>query len=492
MKQQQLMHRYRTETSLGNWREKEKIALELLRIVGELRFDKSVELVFFRQEIYDTRPSELIKTHGLAKDYIDMPVSIETSLSIAQAVYSMDSLANAKIDIGKLAGEWIAEKSNFENVYEFVRSKLDNFFGSENGQKIEPKDVVLYGFGRIGRLAARRIIEQTGRGTQLRLRAIVVRQQMKTIKEELEKRASLLKFDSIHGDFKGVVEIDYEHQEIIFNGNRVKLIIAKQPADLNYTEYGIKDALVIDNTGIWRDKETLSQHLCPGISQVMLTAPGKKIPNIVYGINQHELNIDEDKVFCAASCTTNAIVPVLKVIDETFGIERGHIESIHAYTNDQNLLDNFHKKPRRGRSAPINMVITSTGAAEAVGSVLPHLAEVMTGNAVRVPVPNGSLAILSLTLRKSITKQEVNDVLRNASLYGELVEQIQYSTSDEYASTNMVGTTAACIIDAPSSIVSNDGKNVIIYAWYDNEYGYTCQVVRLAKHAARVRRLHYY
>lgn len=486
------MHRYRTETSLGNWREKEKIALELLRIVGELRFDKSVELVFFRQEIYDTRPSELIKTHGLAKDYIDMPVSIETSLSIAQAVYSMDSLANAKIDIGKLAGEWIAEKSNFENVYEFVRSKLDNFFGSENGQKIEPKDVVLYGFGRIGRLAARRIIEQTGRGTQLRLRAIVVRQQMKTIKEELEKRASLLKFDSIHGDFKGVVEIDYEHQEIIFNGNRVKLIIAKQPADLNYTEYGIKDALVIDNTGIWRDKETLSQHLCPGISQVMLTAPGKKIPNIVYGINQHELNIDEDKVFCAASCTTNAIVPVLKVIDETFGIERGHIESIHAYTNDQNLLDNFHKKPRRGRSAPINMVITSTGAAEAVGSVLPHLAEVMTGNAVRVPVPNGSLAILSLTLRKSITKQEVNDVLRNASLYGELVEQIQYSTSDEYASTNMVGTTAACIIDAPSSIVSNDGKNVIIYAWYDNEYGYTCQVVRLAKHAARVRRLHYY
>lgn len=493
MEQTNLNIRRRTEAALNTWHEKEKSALELLRICGELRFDKSVELVFFRQDIYDTRPSELLNLHGVAKDYVNDPVSIETSLSLAQAISTLDHLPPAKIDIGKLAAEWIAEKANFQNSYEFVRAKLNHFINNAgNGHGIEAKDVVLYGFGRIGRLAARRIIEQTGRGDQLRLRAIVIRQQMKTIREELEKRAALLMSDSIHGDFKGVVELDYENNEIIINGNRVKLIFAKQPSDIDYTDYGIKDALVIDNTGVWRDKDALSTHLRPGVAQVMLTAPGKKIPNIVYGVNQHELNIEEDAIFCAASCTTNAIVPVLKVLDDTLGIERGHIETIHAYTNDQNLLDNFHKKPRRGRGAPINMVITSTGAAEAVGSVLPHLAEVMTGNAVRVPVPDGSLAILSLTLKQPTTKDGVNDVIKNASLHGSLVEQIRFSTSEEYVSSNIVGTTSACILDAPSTIVSNDGRNVTLYAWYDNEYGYTCQVVRLAKYAAKVRRLHYY
>ncbi|MEZ4948343.1 MAG: glyceraldehyde-3-phosphate dehydrogenase [Saprospiraceae bacterium] len=289
-----------------------------------------------------------------------------------------------------------------------------------------------------------------------------------------------------------MVDIDYDNQELIVNGNRIAIILAGSPSDIDYTQYGINNALVIDNTGVWRDKEALSVHLRPGVDQVMLTAPGKGIPNIVYGVNQESLNTGETNIFCAASCTTNAIVPVLKVLDDAYTIQRGHIETIHAYTNDQNLLDNFHKKPRRGRGAPINMVITSTGAAEAVGSVLPHLAANMTGNAVRVPVPDGSLAILSLSLDKAVTLESLNEKLREASLSGNLVEQIQYSTSEEYVSSNIVGTTAACIVDAPSTIVSNDGKNVTVYAWYDNEYGYTCQVVRLAKYAAKVRRLHYY
>ncbi|MEZ5056379.1 MAG: glyceraldehyde-3-phosphate dehydrogenase [Saprospiraceae bacterium] len=492
MSENNLLIRKRTEDSLLSWHEKEKTALDLLGIVGELRFDKSVELVFFRQDIYDTRPSELLNIHNISKNYFKEAISIETSFSIAQAISFIENLPPAKIDIGKLASEWLVEKANFQNVYEFVRSHITGLIEESNGEKVEPKDVILYGFGRIGRLAARRIIESTGRGDQLRLRAIVIRQKMKTAAQELEKRAALLQSDSIHGDFKGLVDIDYDNQELIVNGNRIAIILAGSPSDIDYTQYGINNALVIDNTGVWRDKEALSVHLRPGVDQVMLTAPGKGIPNIVYGVNQESLNTDETNIFCAASCTTNAIVPVLKVLDDAYTIQRGHIETIHAYTNDQNLLDNFHKKPRRGRGAPINMVITSTGAAEAVGSVLPHLAANMTGNAVRVPVPDGSLAILSLSLDKAVTLESLNEKLREASLSGNLVEQIQYSTSEEYVSSNIVGTTAACIVDAPSTIVSNDGKNVTVYAWYDNEYGYTCQVVRLAKYAAKVRRLHYY
>lgn len=483
----------RTEASLQNWREKEKTALSLLQIVGNLRFDRSVELVFLRKAIYDTRPSELIALHDLSKNNFDTEVPIHLTLKIAQAVDSMNHLLPAKIDIGKLSIEWLQTESLNDDLYGFIFDKLSGFQDPDvKGNGADSKDVVLYGFGRIGRLVARRIIESTGRGTQLRLKAIVIRKKMKTIAEELEKRASLLRTDSIHGDFNGVVKIDSENSELIINGNRVKLISAGSPDDIDYTKYGIKNGLVIDNTGVWRNKNELSIHLRPGISQVMLTAPGDGIPNIVYGVNQKDLDLEENKVFCAASCTTNAIVPPLKVLDDAFGIARGHVETIHAYTNDQNLLDNFHKKPRRGRGGPVNMVMTSTGAAKAVGVVLPHLGDNLTGNAVRVPVPDGSLAILSLTLKKATTVEKLNNVLKNAAFKGTLAEQIQYSTSIELASSNIVGSTGACVIDSPSTIVSKDGKNATVYAWYDNEYGYTCQVVRLAKYAAKVRRNSYY
>lgn len=483
----------RTEASLQNWREKEKTALSLLQIVGNLRFDRSVELVFLRKAIYDTRPSELIALHDLSKNNFDTEIPIQLTLKVAQAIDSMNHLLPAKIDLGKLSIEWSQTKSLNDDLYGFIFDKLSGFQDpSVEKDGSDSKDVVLYGFGRIGRLVARRIIESTGRGTQLRLKAIVIRKKMKTIAEELEKRASLLRTDSVHGDFNGVVKIDSENSELIINGNRVKLISAGSPTDIDYREYGIENGLVIDNTGVWRNKTELSIHLRPGISQVMLTAPGDGIPNIVYGVNQKDLDLEKNKIFCAASCTTNAIVPPLKVLDDAFGIARGHVETIHAYTNDQNLLDNFHKKPRRGRGGPVNMVMTSTGAAKAVGVVLPHLGDNLTGNAVRVPVPDGSLAILSLTLKKATTVDKLNEKLKNAAFKGTLAEQIQYSTSIELASSNIVGSTGACVIDSPSTIVSKDGKNATVYAWYDNEYGYTCQVVRLAKYAAKVRRNSYY
>ena len=272
----------------------------------------------------------------------------------------------------------------------------------------------------------------------------------------------------------------------------MKLIYAGSPEDIDYTEYGIQNAMVVDNTGVWRNREELSRHLRPGVAQVLLTAPGGEVPNVFYGVNQKDLDIENEKIYSAASCTTNAIVPVLKVLDDQLGIERGHIETIHAYTNDQNLIDNFHKKPRRGRGAATNMVLTTTGAAKAVSKVLPHLGGILTGNAVRVPTPNVSLAILSLTLKNATDKDAVNAMFKEASLRGNLVEQIHYSDSTEYVSSHAVGMTSTSVLDAPSTIVSADGKNVTVYAWYDNEYGYTCQVIRLAKHIARVRRHNYY
>eukprot|EP01006_Ploeotia_vitrea_P060941 TRINITY_DN76896_c0_g1_i1.p1 TRINITY_DN76896_c0_g1~~TRINITY_DN76896_c0_g1_i1.p1 ORF type:complete len:493 (+),score=40.20 TRINITY_DN76896_c0_g1_i1:47-1525(+) len=481
----------RLRDTLTDWRGLEKTALELLLLVGELRFDKSIELIFFRQELYDTRPSQLVDLHAtVPKNYTNDVMGIDMSLKITKIIATLD-LPPTKIDIGRLALEWLQTKDdeNQKPLAAFVPHQLATIIGTKHETK--PKDVVLYGFGRIGRMVARRLIELTGRGDQLRLRAIVVRQKMKSVAEELEKRVALLKSDSIHGDFKGCIEIDAEHSEIVLNGNRVKFIFASSPSEIDYTDAAaIQNALVIDNTGLWRDDKALRQHLRPGIAQVLLTAPGKGIPNIVHGVNQKEA--EDAEIFCAASCTTNAICPVLKVMHDTFGIAKGHIETVHSYTSDQNLLDNFHPKPRRGRGAPINMVLTTTGAKEAVQLVIPEVGPHLTGNSVRVPCPDGSLAIINLTLKKKTTLEEVQKTLREASLRGGLVEQIGYSTSTEFCSSNLVGTTSACIIDAPSLIVDDEGTGVIVYAWYDNECGYSCQVVRLAKSVSKVRRLHYY
>lgn len=481
----------KVDRTLEQWRNLETKALDLLRIVGELRFNRSIELVLFRRDIYDSRPSGLIKNHGYSKNYSDKELTIDTTYEVAKAIAQIKDLPPSRLDIGTLSMEYLAQHEISE-IPSFVADKLTEFRG-KSPKNHEQKDIVLYGFGRIGRLAARRIVETTGKGEQLRLKAIVVRPKLADRYEEAKKRAALFSSDSVHGDFAGTVIVDKGGNELIINGNCIKLIYAKHPEDIDYTQYGINNAMVIDNTGVWRDREGLSLHLRPGIDAVMLTAPAKgDVPNIVYGINDSEYDFEKETIFSAASCTTNAIVPILKVVHEALHIEKGHVETIHAYTNDQNLIDNFHKKPRRGRGAPINMVLTSTGAASAVSKVLPDLKGKLSGNAIRVPTPNVSMAILNLTLAKSTTVEEVNEMLKNAAFYGDLVEQIQYSSSTEFVSSNAVGMTTALIVDAPSTLVSSDGKSVVLYLWYDNEYGYTCQVVRLAKHAAKVRRYFYY
>ncbi|UTW61137.1 glyceraldehyde-3-phosphate dehydrogenase [bacterium SCSIO 12741] len=475
-------------TALNKWVSREQAAVELIAAVGKLMYEKQVELVLFRNHLLDQNTSEILRLHDYAANVVGKPIDAHESAELAKKLANLD-LPPAKIDIGKLAYEWSTESANFENQDDFISQKLNNIINADT-DPITPRDVVLFGFGRIGRLAARELIKQAGKGQQLRLRAIVTRN---ASEEQIIKRAALLRNDSVHGPFDGTVEVDVENKCLLLNGQRINMIEAKQPEDADYESYGIHDALLIDNTGVYNNREALSRHLkAKGVSKVLLTAPGKEIPNIVYAINQDTVDLETENIYSAASCTTNAISPVLKVVDDAFGVVKGHIETVHAYTNDQNLLDNMHKKPRRGRSAAINMVITSTGAGKAVTKVIPSFENKLTANAVRVPTPNGSLAILSLTVDKTTSKEEVLAEVKKAALEGKLVNQIHYSLDEELVSNDIIGNTCCSVFDAPATIVSKDGNNVVLYVWYDNEYGYTKQVIRLAKYVAKVRRLQYY
>ncbi|MDC3253061.1 glyceraldehyde-3-phosphate dehydrogenase [Crocinitomicaceae bacterium] len=476
------------EKELNSHIEQERAAVKLSSITGELLYDRGIELVFFRNHLNDITVAQVLKLHTYSKKVVNKPVDIFTSVALAKEILNLD-LAPAKLDIGKLSSEWLREKNEFSSAADFLQNKLAGF-EKENALAPEPRDVILYGFGRIGRLAARELIKQAGKGQQLRLRGIVTRNNAEA---DLIKRAALLKNDSVHGAFDGTVAVDSEKKALIINGQIVKMICAKNPEDIDYTAYGIHNALIIDNTGVFTNREALSRHLqANGVSKVLLTAPGKEIPNIVYGINQGELDLENETIFSAASCTTNAISPVLKVINDNYGVVKGHIETVHAYTNDQNLLDNMHKKPRRGRSAAINMVITSTGAGNAVTKVIPDLKNKLTANAVRVPTPNGSLAILNLELGKETTLEELNGAMRDAALNGDLINQIYYATDPELVSNDIIGSTCCSVFDSNATIVSKDGKNAVIYAWYDNEFGYTKQVIRMAKYITKVRRAIYY
>lgn len=467
------------------WIDKKKAATELNYYIGQLMYRRGVELMLFRRSLNEVSISELLSLHAYAREFVGAPISIEISAALAKEILKM-RLELSKVDIGKLNNEWIKRQTDYDSIEDFLGEELEGLLLGKSIASQEPVDVVLYGFGRIGRLCARAIIDMTGIGAQLRLRAIVTRNNDAA---QIKKRADLLRMDSVHGPFKGVISTDGEQKVITINGEEIKMIAASDPSQIDYTSHGIKDALIIDNTGAWRDKDGLSLHTkSKGVSKVILTAPGKGIPNIVYGVNHMGFDSKNGDIWSAASCTTNAIVPILKVIDDQFKVVNGHIETIHAYTNDQNLLDNMHKKHRRGRSAAINMVITETGAAKAVSKVIPHLEGKLTGSAVRVPTPNGSLAIVNLRLDKEVSIESVNDSIKQAALEGSLRNQISYSFEKELVSSDIIGNPCCCVFDSPSTKVSADGKNAVLYVWYDNEFGYTQQVIRLSKYVMNVQR----
>jgi len=475
--------------SLKSWIDNEKAATEFINVVSKLWFDKSIELILLRSVLVNRGSGKILNKHIRAETILKKPVRVQDSLLIANAILE-ENIAPARIDIGRLNSEWTDQKANYPSVNAFVLDKLQAFVNAPP-RSDKTQDVVLYGFGRIGRLLARELTQFAGNGTHLRLRAIVTRSNSD---EDIKKRVSLFRKDSVHGNYNGVANEDFVNKAMVVNGQIIKFLAANNPEDLDYEAEGIYDALIIDNTGVYRDREALSRHLkAKGAAKVLLTAPGKgDIPNIVYGVNQNTLDLDKETIFSAASCTTNAIVPGLEVLENELGIVKGHIETIHAYTNDQNLLDNYHKKSRRGRSAPLNMVITETGAGSAAAKAIPSLKGKLTSNAVRVPVPNVSLAILTIEVVKPTTAEAVNEFFLSATLQGKLIEQIRYSNSTEFVSSDGIGDSCACIFDSPATKVSDDGKSVILYLWYDNEFGYTSQVVRLARHIGKVKSYRYY
>jgi glyceraldehyde 3-phosphate dehydrogenase len=476
-------------SSLKSWIDSEKAATELIGVIGCLWYDKSIELILLRSVLVNRGAGKILNKHIRAETILKKPVRVQDSLLIARAILAQE-VAPARIDIGRLNSEWTDEKHMYADVHAFVADKLKAFINVKPRSN-KTQDVVLYGFGRIGRLLARELALFAGDGSHLRLRAIVTRSNSA---DDIRKRISLFRKDSVHGTFNGVANEDLENKAMVVNGQIIKFIAANNPEDIDYEAEGIFDALVIDNTGVFRDRENLSRHLkSKGVSKVLLTAPGKgDIPNIVYGVNQNSVDIDLERIFSAASCTTNAIVPGLEVLEKKIGVVKGHIETIHAYTNDQNLLDNYHKKTRRGRSAPLNMVITETGAGSAAAKAIPSLKGKLTSNAVRVPVPNVSLAILTVELNRPSSLEEINEMFLDASLRGTLIEQIRYSNSTEFVSSDGIGDSCACIYDSPATQVSADGKTVIVYLWYDNEFGYTSQVIRLARHLGKVKSYRYY
>ena len=475
--------RERPDDYFADWKEREALAEGMIPLVGKLYREHNVKTYIYGQSLVNQSPLDIMKAHRAVRQVEQNELSEFETFPVIKSLASLN-LGTAHIDAGRIAVLYEeGPKQNGVTVDDFVRQQVSDIINGETRLSPKPRDVVLFGFGRIGRLMARLLIEKTSTGGGLRLRAIVVRKGNSD--DDLMKRASLLQRDSIHGPFKGTIRIDDERSSFVANGNEVKVIYADGPDQVDYTAYGIDDAIVIDNTGKWKDREGLGLHLkSKGVSKVILTAPAKgDIKNIVFGVNSSEIG-EDDNIISAASCTTNAIVPPLMALDEKYGIENGHVETIHAYTNDQNLIDNYHPAPRRGRSAPLNMVITSTGAAKAVAKVLPQLSGKLTGNAIRVPTPNVSMAILSLNLKQETTAEELNEYIRHLALHSPLRKQIDYSNSPEVVSTDFVGSRHACIFDSEATIVN--GRSAVLYLWYDNEFGYSCQVHRILEQMAGV------
>lgn len=475
------MKRPQPDDFFKDWKQREALAEGMIPLIGKLYRENNVSLYMYGRNMVNRSVTDLMKAHRFVRQIESNELSEFETYPVIEALAQMD-LGPAHIDLGKLTVLY-QQKGGERSLEQFLQEEVGDDIGEKRKPLPQPQDVVLYGFGRIGRLLARLMIEKAGGGDLLRLRAIVVRNSKNA--DDLAKRASLLRRDSVHGSFKGTIRVVHEENKLVCNGNEIQVIYANSPEEVDYTKYGISNAIIVDNTGVWRDEAGLGQHLqCPGASRVLLTAPGKgDIPNVVFGINNDVVTADVP-IVSAASCTTNAIVPVLKVLMDQFGIDKGHVETVHAYTNDQNLIDNYHKGARRGRSAALNMVLTETGAAKAVAKAIPSLEGKLTGNAIRVPTPNVSMAILNLQLNQQITTEELNEFMRQTALHSPLQQQIGYTISEEAVSTDFVGDRHACVFDSRATITNEN--TCVLYCWYDNEFGYSCQVVRVLEQMAGV------
>ena len=327
------------------------------------------------------------------------------------------------------------------------------------------KRIAINGFGRIGRLAFRQLVARP----TFEVVAINDLTDVNTL-------AHLLKYDSIHGLFQG--EVSVSNGNLVVNGKEIQITAERNPADLPWAKNNVD--LVVESTGVFADAEKAGAHLTAGAGKVIISAPAKgDLKTIVLGVNDDILTSD-DRIVSNASCTTNCLAPMAKVLNDTFGLEKGYITTIHAYTADQRLQDAPHKDLRRARAAALSMIPTSTGAAKAVGLVLPELAGKLDGMAVRVPTPTGSVSDLTATLKTEATAEEVNAALKAAS-EGPMKGVLQYC-EDPIVSVDIVGNTHSCIVDA--ALTKCSGNLVKVFGWYDNEAGYATRVVDLAERLA--------
>ncbi len=328
--------------------------------------------------------------------------------------------------------------------------------------------VGINGFGRIGRMVAKIMVE---RGN-FDIVAINDLTDAKTL-------AHLFKYDSVHGKFKG--DVKAKEKSIVVDGKEVEVLSIKNPAELPWKEKGAQ--VVIESTGVFREKAKIALHLQAGAEKVLLTVPAKdEIDNmIVLGVNNDALK-PSDKIVSNASCTTNCIAPMAKVLHDAFGIEKGLMTTIHAYTNDQRILDFFHKDLRRARAAAVNVIPTTTGAAKAVGKIIPELKGKLNGMAIRVPVACGSLVDLVAKLKKKVTVDEVNDAFKKAA--GKMKGILEYS-EEPLVSSDIIDNPHSCIFDALSTMVLGEDDLVKVIGWYDNEWAYSCRVVDLVELLAK-------
>ena len=327
------------------------------------------------------------------------------------------------------------------------------------------KRIAINGFGRIGRLAFRQLVSRPNF-------------QVVSINDltDVETLAHLLKYDSIHGLFPG--EVSVSNGNLVVNGSEIQISAERNPADLPWDSQNID--LVVESTGVFADAEKASAHLTAGAGKVIISAPAKgDLKTVVLGVNDDILTAD-DRIVSNASCTTNCLAPMAKVLNDTFGLEKGYITTIHAYTADQRLQDAPHRDLRRARAAALSMIPTSTGAAKAVGLVLPDLAGKLDGMAVRVPTPTGSVTDLTATLKTEATAEQVNAALK-AAAEGPMKGILQYC-EDPIVSVDIVGNTHSCIVDA--ALTKCSGNLVKVFGWYDNEAGYATRVVDLAERLA--------
>ena len=331
--------------------------------------------------------------------------------------------------------------------------------------------VAINGFGRIGRLVARAILERPDSGLEL----VAINDLA-----DAKSNAWLFKRDSVHGAFPGDVTTD--GNDIIVNGKRIHVTAERDPAKLPHKENGVEIAL--ECTGFFADRAGGEKHLAAGAKRVLISAPAKGVDRtVVYGVNDDQLN-PEDKIVSNASCTTNCLAPVAKVLNDKIGIERGLMVTIHAYTNDQKILDQIHPDLRRARAAGMSMIPTTTGAARAVGEVLPELKGKLDGSAVRVPVPDGSIIDLTFTPSRDTSVEEVNGVLKAASETNRLRGILEYS-EDPLVSVDIVHTSASSTVDSLETAVL-EGKLVRVVSWYDNEWGFSNRMVDTAAAMAKL------